>query len=377
MANDVSAFLETLVGASGDYNAAKVGNLGFLNAVYLDVQPEVARAGKTITVYFPDLAPMLDQQGNDWVPEDIDPGSVEVVFNQRPGKAILIGDFDQWQTAVNIIDKFYDPAYKRGLEYFNGQIAAQITTANFNQYAAIQGLSPAKISLGDATRAWNALAGNKIPVMDASMLSLLTHNDIYAQMLQDSAWTQESIAGLAAAVETRQKAELPPAFNFRRQWDQQAPKTTITLTGTLTPTDTSTAVSGSGTAFSSQCAAFQNIVFANDPTQTPYRIASVTSNTALVLTSAYAANGYAVTAGAAVASTYLSIALHKYAIALAVRPLELVNNGAVQSRIIKLNGIPFRVMLSYQHLQSGWMLTIDCGCAVQVIRPDFGVLVKS
>src|SRR6516162_7306276 len=102
MANTVTAFLETLVASSGEYNQAKMGAVKFLDAVYKDVRPEVARAGKTIDVYFPDMGAWSDQQANDWSPSDVNPNYISIVFNQRPGQSILIRDFEQWQTSVDI-----------------------------------------------------------------------------------------------------------------------------------------------------------------------------------------------------------------------------------------------------------------------------------
>jgi hypothetical protein len=75
--------------------------------------------------------------------------------------------------------------------------------------------------------------------------------------------------------------------------------------------------------------------------------------------------------------TYTSVAMHRYAIALAVRPLELVNDGHVRSRLIMMRGLPMRLMLSYQHLKAGWLMTLDYGMVAKVIRPDFGVILNS
>ena len=86
--NNVTAFLETLVATSGDYNAAKVSNLQFLEGVYLDVKAEVARAGKIIQVYFPDMGAFTDQGSSDWDPDDINPNYIDLVFSQRPGKSM-------------------------------------------------------------------------------------------------------------------------------------------------------------------------------------------------------------------------------------------------------------------------------------------------
>src|SRR6516162_6921006 len=104
--NSVNAFFETLVAASAEYNEAVVGQLQLLDAVYKDVKPGAARFGQTINVFFPEIGPWQDQQNNDWDLEPINPLVVPMVFNTRPGKGILITDWDQYRTAVDIKDKF-------------------------------------------------------------------------------------------------------------------------------------------------------------------------------------------------------------------------------------------------------------------------------
>jgi hypothetical protein len=69
--------------------------------------------------------------------------------------------------------------------------------------------------------------------------------------------------------------------------------------------------------------------------------------------------------------------MHKYAIALVVRPLPLENGPQVASRLINLGGLPVRMQLSYQHLKNGYVLTMDYVMAVQVVRPTFGIVVLS
>jgi hypothetical protein len=34
-------------------------------------------------------------------------------------------------------------------------------------------------------------------------------------------------------------------------------------------------------------------------------------------------------------------------------------------------------MLSYQHLKSGWLMSLDYGMVAKVIRPDFGILIQN
>ncbi len=391
MANTINAFIERLTGAAGEFNKAKVGELGALDAVYLDVRPEVARMGQTIRVYFPDVAAFTDQAANDWSPEDVNPGYVDVPFGQRPGKAILIRDFEQFQTSTDIIDQFIDPNYKRAMEFANAQIFGLLNTSNFPltatapqqpSYPPVTTGSLAKLPIGSAQLMWNLLIRNKIPIVSEENATILYHPDVHANTLTDTNWYQESLVSAVIAQGTRQNAAEPmsrsnTAFNFRRRHDVQAPTAqTASLTGTVTVTNGSTAVTGSSTTFTSQATAGSWVTFGTSAgvyDTVPYFVQSVTSDTALVLGQAYqgslsgGGNLYTRT-------TYTGIAMHRYAIALAVRPLEIVNNGQVSSRLIMLRGLPMRLMLSYQHLKSGWLMSLDYGMVTKVIRPDFGVL---
>jgi hypothetical protein len=387
MSNNIGGFLERLTAAAGDYNKAKVGELSALDAVYLDIRPEVARMGQTIRVYFPDVSAFTDQAANDWNPDDLNPGFVDVPFGQRPGKGILVRDFEQFQTSTDIIDQFIDPLYKRAQEYANGQVFNQITSTNFNVYTPIT-TAPAEVDIGSAKLAWNFLVRNKVPIRDSSNASILYHVDVHANTLTDPAWAQENLVSAVIAETTRRDAATPgtaanQAFKFTRRFDQQAPTASSSnLTGTVTVANGSTAVTGSSTTFLTQVAAtptapaIGNTVWLTFGADTQaYPVANVASNTALTLAQPY--QGALTSGNNFVRTTYTGVAMHKYAIALAVRPLEIVNNGQVNSRLVKIKGLPIRVQLSYQHRQSGWLLTMDYGMVCKVIRPDFGVLLVS
>ena len=378
MPNNINAFLERLTGAAGEFNRAKVGTLSALDAVFLDVRPEIARQGQMIRVYFPDVAAFTDQAANDWNPEDLNPSYVDVPFGQRPGKAILVRDFEQFQTATDIIEQFIDPNYKRAQEYANAQVFGLVNTTNFSTYAAVS-CSQATIAIGDAKLAWNLLKRNKVPITGPDNASILYHTDVHANTLTDTNWYQESLVGAIIAGATRTDAAQPGsggnvAFQFARRDDQQAPTAqTANLTGTCTVANGSTAVTGSSTTFTSQAVAGSWITFGTDTTS--YNVKSVTSDTALVLSQAY---GGTLTSGQTYTrTTYTGVAMHRYAVALAVRPLEIVNDGHIRSRLIMLKGLPMRLMLSYQHLKSGWLMTLDYGMVCKVIRPDFGVVLSS
>lgn len=68
------------------------------------------------------------------------------------------------------------------------------------------------------------------------------------------------------------------------QLDTGAP---AALTGTLLPASFTTAVTGTGTAFTTQCAVGRFIVFANDAQGFPYRVAAIANDTSLTIAPAY------------------------------------------------------------------------------------------
>src|SRR5271166_6216425 len=221
MANNFAAFFETLVAGADEYNRAKVGRTALLDAVYRDVKPEAARIGKTVDVYFPDVGPLQAINNGQLTATSVNPNYIPLVFQTRAGAALQFQDFEQWQTAVDLAQKFFDPLYKRAREFLNGQIAALITPTNFNANATVVGATQGEVTVADQLNAWGVLADQKVPLDDADKLKLLVHNRVYQKMLGDSAWVQESLVAAAIATEARTKASLQNAFNFRPVWDQQ------------------------------------------------------------------------------------------------------------------------------------------------------------
>lgn len=456
MANAFNAFFETLVVAAGQFNEAKVGRVALLDRVYKDAKPDAARIGKTIDVYFPDVGPMTNIGNGQLTATPISPNYIPLVFQNRVGKALQVQDFEQWQTATEIMEKFLDPLHKRAMEYLNGQISALITTTNFNSNAPITGAVQGEVQVGDQLAAWDALADQKIPMDDPNMLSLFVHNNVYRKMLSDSAWVQENIISAAVAEKAREQGKLSSAFNFEPIWDQQMPTASGTIIyGQVALTNGSATVTGTNTAFTTDLATGDGIVFGSDPTKTLYTVSSIASDTSLTLSSTYAGStvglqpgtgttarritvlsgtlattsGSATVTGTSTAFTtqltvgqwivfskdatatpyqvlsiasdtsltlaanaaaswsgatgtvksYTNLAMHQYAIALALRPIETpaTARDVLDVMYIDLKGIPLRVMRSYQHIYQAEFLTVDYGYALGVMRPDFGVIINT
>ena len=376
MSNNITPFLERLTAASGEFNQPTVSTLGYLDSVYRDLKPEVARRGQVIRIPFPDLGAFSDQSNTDWSFSDVNPGYVDVTFGQRPGLGIIARDWESMQTQTDILEQFLTPLYMRAQEFANLQIANLITTANFATYAPVTAKALGTISVDDAASAWDILVANKVPIATPENASLLYHPHVHRNMLTDTQWTQESLIGINVAQAAREAAAAGAgnvAFNFTRRYDQQAPTgVTANLTGTVSVTNGSTAITGSSTTFTSQATVGSWITIGADTVS--YRVSSVTSDTALVLTQPY--QGTTASGKTYVRVTYTAIAMHKYAICLALRPLELVNNGSVTSRLIMLKGIPIRIMYSYSHLKACWILTADYAMVAAVMRPAFGVVIN-
>ena len=456
MASNFSAFFETLVAGADEYNKAKVGRTALLDAVYKDIKPEAARIGKTVDVYFPDVGPLQAINNGILTATTVNPNYIPLVFQTRAGAALQFQDFEQWQTAVDLAQKFFDPLYKRAREYLNGQIAALITPANFNSNAPIVGATQGEVAVADQLSAWSTLADQKVPLEESDKLRLMVHNNVYRKMLGDSAWVQESLVSAAIAAEARQSANLAHAFNFQPIWDQQMPTASGSIIyGQVVTTASSTTVTGVNTVFTQQLTAGTSyLVFGNDATKTQYKVASIQNDTSLTLSSTYggssattsarvvtnltgtatlatsgtltgsgtnftaamvgqwiqiagdpnatAANPFptyqistyssatsvtvvtppasAITVGGLVTvQSYTSLALHEYAIALALRPIATPDEArnVVDVSYIDLQGIPLRVMVSYVHIYQALFVTVDFGYALGVIRPDFGVIIQS
>lgn len=454
MPNNFSAFFETLIAAEAEYNKAKVGQTAMLDRVYKDVKTESARIGKTVDVYFPDFGPLQAVNNGQLTPRSVSPNYIPLVFQNRVGAALLFEDFEQWQTATDLAQKFFDPLYKRAREYLNGQLCALATPANFTSNAYISGSKAAEVQVPDMLSAWSGLADAKVPMRDTEKLHLCVHNQVLRNMLGDAAWTQENIVSAMIAIQAREKAELVPAFRFNPVWDQQMPtasgsiingqvqptngSTSVTgsntafttdlsagvsyitfgcdtsktkylvqsiasdtsltlgssyggttpatpstaraitiLAGTVAVNNASATVTGTGTSFTTALTVGQWLIFSNDATNTPYQVLSIAGNTSLTLASNY--GGSTASGLQATVQWYNSLAFHEYAIALALRPIFTPPEArdVLDVTYIDLQGIPLRVMVSYQHIYQGLYVTVDFGYALGVIRPDFGIVIQT
>ena len=384
MPNNIVPYEQTILAAQGEFNAAKVGSLSLIDSIYKKVEAKYApRMGSTINAVYPDL-PAFTNVGNNAIGlTDMNPGVVAITFSQHPGIGVEQTDFEEFETAVDWIDNFLDPAYKRALEYLNASIAALLTTANFPTNGVVQSTGAAEVTTTALGQAWEALQLNKVPAADPADMTLCVHPSVYRSSLSDPAWAAETMVGYEIAQTARRSADLGPAFGSRFVSDVQMPATLVpsgtgVAAGTVAINNGSAAVVGTATAFTAAMVG-TNIKFASDPTQTPYRILSYTSATSITLASNY--TGTNITGSNFSTSSYLSAYFHKYAIVASMRPLRppTQTGNQVAYRPITLRGIPMRLMYSYQHNPStamGNYMTLDFGFGIGVARDYWGQLIQ-
>src|SRR5208337_4581564 len=140
----------------------------------------------------------------------------------------------------------------------------------------------------------------------------------------------------------------------------------------------STTLTGTNTLFLTQLSVGQwvNDSAVSTATSAPVQIASISSNTSATVVSAPST---AFSSSTLTVNSYTNLALHEYAIALALRPIATPDEArnVVDVSYIDLMGIPLRVMVSYVHIYQALFVTVDFGYALGVIRPDFGVIIQS
>jgi hypothetical protein len=148
------------------------------------------------------------------------------------------------------------------------------------------------------------------------------------------------------------------------------------LAGTVAVTNGSATVTGTTTAFTTALTVGQWLVFSNDATKTAYQVTAIASDTSLTLGANYA--GSTASGLTATVQSYTCLAMHRYSIACALRPIATPATAKRVADVVYLNlrGIPLRVMRSYVHIYMAEFVTVDFGYALDVIRPQYGVIIN-
>lgn len=78
--------------------------------------------------------------------------------------------------------------------------------------------------------------------------------------------------------------------------------------------------------------------------------------------------------GTAGSRTFLSVLMHRWAIAAAYRPLPKPDEKVVEFTYVMWKGMPVRISLGYSISKGGWLVSIEAGYGVSVVRPEMAQL---
>ena len=240
MTDNAAGFYQTLVAAFSEANAALVGPTKILESVYYDYKPEVVPDfGQTLNIPLP-AAPngaTSDIGTTDFVISTPAATTVPLVFNNHPGSAFLVNDFQQFNTPQDIRRVFLDAYLKDILEYINKDLATLFATANFNVLTNITTSSSSTImQVDDLSGAIGQLATAKVPVTDFGNLFALTHPNQFFKMCKDTTWSANSQVGYQIAGETRRYGMLAEQFGALVDWDPDMPTASASSPNTTTYT---------------------------------------------------------------------------------------------------------------------------------------------
>lgn len=309
MANTISGFYQTLVTAVTDAARLLAPTWNMSRSIYWDYKPEAATIGQTLNVPIPSdpTANVADIGAGDMQLTDIAFTPTPIVFDKHPQGGYTVRDFEQFNSPEDIRRIFLDAQIKGVQNNINAQITALITTGNFTTNSAIS-CTGHVVTLPQFLQGMGVLIDQRVPVNDRGNMSMVLPGYPYTTMM-------DATTGNAGAA-----------------WVQAF----------IAGSRTAEAVRNDGefpTSF--------NTDFKYDQ-QMP-------------------------TTGTAPSRTFTAAYLHRWAIAGVSRPLPnpvAEGSSVVEVMFQKFGDIMLRIMFGYNQLKAGWVVTIDAGYGLKVVREN-------
>jgi hypothetical protein len=199
-----------------------------LRRVYVQAQPIPGSVGKTIDVNIPTVSrnDVVDIGSGPISITDQTHTNVQLVVNQNKSKALIIREFDQVRSPLQMRDFYLMPAIESVTQAINLSICNLVNTTNFNVHSSITAGADV-FTRAQVAQAWANLRGIGVPDDPANQFFITSHVP-YSNMIGDDAnkWITESIVGVSAAEAAQQRARLAPAFNAQIDYDQLFPQPT-------------------------------------------------------------------------------------------------------------------------------------------------------
>ena len=313
ISNSVSVFYQTVVSALGEATKLLKPTWMAHDSIFWDFKPdEVGVLGQTINAGIPvDPTNSVNDIGSgDVILSDIAFTTTPIVYNRHPQFGYPVRDFEQFNSPDMIRNVFLDAAMTGIRNNVNAQVAALFNSTNFITNTAVSCTSGV-VTVPQFLGGMALLADQRVPVHNSvENMTFIVPSKPYTLM-------QDGTTGGAGAAWTQ-------AFIVGEQTAK-----TIHDTGTIP------------VAFATQFKLDQ---------QMP-------------------------TTGTVGSRTFTGALLHRYAIAGVSRALPKPDERVVECTYVDWGKLSLRVMLGYnQYPKGGYIITIDAGYGLKVVRENMGVL---
>lgn len=313
--NSIDAFMPTLVKSVLDLSQKLTGTFAVLDSVYIVGGEDAQSPGPAKQIDIPVPTPMTatDIGSSGFTAQNAVATVKSIPYNKHPAIPYIIRSFEQFRSVENIRDGFLDQAVKGVAEFVNRDLAGLFTASNFPTYAVHNNSTTA--------------GGQKLVAADIV-----------------KAW-----GDLATG-----KVNLK---DFANLFLRSHPK----VYGNMLVESTIVDEGKVGVRFADD-ARRQAILAQQFGAQTDQDIDMPFTNGAFTSTGD---------------DVYTSAFYHRTAIALATRPLPEPDLNTTKYIPLNFKGLNMRVMISWSHVEDGWLVTVDAGYGRAVVRPEVCSLLTS
>jgi hypothetical protein len=315
VSNSISTLFQTVVSAATEASKVLAPTWGAVESIFWNYDPDNPQAvGNTVNVIIPQdpTNAVQDIGGGDAQITDIGFNATPIVINRHPEFGFVVRDFEQVNTQSKIRAIFMDAALKGIKSNINATVAGLFTTGNFPT-------NPVISTTGHAITITQFLQG---------MAVLLDKN-------------------VPANTDLGNMTCLLPSY----------PYTTIM--------DATTG--GPGAAWS------QAFIGGNRTAEFIREYGAVPN----AFGTMFRLDQQMPTSGSVGSRTFTGAYFHRYAIAGVSRPLSADTELAekvVDTAVINFGGISVRIMIGYNQIKLGPVITIDAAYGLKVVRPEMAQL---
>jgi len=315
LANTITSFFQTVVSATGEATRLLAPTWAAHDAIFWDFKPDqTGILGQTINAAIPvdPTNSVADIGSGDAILSDIAFTTTPIVYNKHPQFGYVVRDYEQFNSPTDIRRVFLDAAIKGIKNNINAQVTALFNTTNFTTNTAVSATGGV-VTVPQFLGAMAVLADQRVPVQtDPQNMSVLLPSVPYTKMMDGT-------------------------------------------TG------------GSGAAWN------QAFIVGQPTAQAIHENAKIP----MAFGASFYLDQQMPTSGSVGSRTFTGMYMHRYAVAGVSRALPKPDEKVVDYTYVDFGNLSLRITLGYnQWPKQGYVVTIDCGYGLKVVRENMGVLLS-